>query len=381
MRVVSRTKPAELRLQDPYHLDRYQSVPEVTIEDAWFQADASGEVAQRYTLVTDEKGVVQESSRVSNAEEFNYSVGDNLVERVPAPTAGFNDSVLETIDAPSVPSGATVKSAGTAQIAGIDTKVVEVDSPPVNLLNDEVAYERPYVRDLAPSLVRVLYNIDPTDGAVLSHTIDLVNGQTSVRVSERTVLAMETVSATDLPSDFFELKHAAGVPRLETTVLTPNANGFQADSLDDPRLAGRNVVSVDAADTLGLSLVGVSAATTRVNPPAGSGDARFADAYGLATTTEYRGAPDASGQRATLRIVTGSATDLVPLLRSALPFWSKSSQVTVSPSGVSSSAWLVEGSDEYMVILERDGSLVMWDAQGMSSDALLRIVSASSEVK
>jgi hypothetical protein len=242
-----------------------------------------------------------------------------------------------------------------------------------------VAYERPYVRDLAPDLVHEEYNIDPTDGAVLSHTIDLVAGGTPVRVSERTVLAIETLSASALPSDFFTLKHAAGVPRLDGTVLTENAGGFLAGSTDDPRLAGKHVVTVEAADDLGLSLVGVSAAMNRVDPPPGSGDARVADTYGLAATTEYRGAPDASGQRSTLRIVSGSAVDLAPLLRSALPFWSKASQVSVSPSGVTSSAWLVESAGESMVILERDGNLVMWDAQGMSSEALLRIVSASSE--
>lgn len=380
-RVLSRTKPSALRLQDPYHLDRYQTTPEVSIGDAWFEADASGKIVRRYTAVTDENGVlIQEESRVSSAEELVYNVADNVVERIPS-DAGSQGGALQTIDVSTSRPGAQIRSAGSTQIAGIDAKRVTIDTPPVILPPREVAYERPYVRDLTPTLVRETFNINPTNGAILGYSVDLMEGNTPTRVSERTVLTLESVAPADLPSGFFELKHATGIPELQDSSNAPKPPTFVADSLDDSRLAGKRVVTLPEAQKYGLLFAGVHGAEAPVPPPPGGRDIRVADEYGLALTAEYQGAKGADGGIPTLRITVGARADLLPLLQSALPFWSSSSPVAVSAFGKTSDAWLMQGVGDTAVILERDGAIVMWDAQGIDASTLLQIVASSLEVE
>lgn len=383
-RLFLRTKPQELRLRDPYHLDQYATTPEVLIGDSWYQADASGRVIRRYTSVMDESGNLTQESRFSNGESLLYDVASNVVERIPVGERS-EGGALQPTEIADIRPGAEIRSAADAKIAGVDAKGVVVDTPPAALsaddIADDTAYVRPYVRDLTPTLVRENFNIDPKNGVVLSYSVDLLDREVSTRVSESLVLALEYVAQSDFPSEFFELKHADGVPLLEDGTSSANSGTFLADSIGDSRLKGKLVVTVPDPQKYGLAFAGVHGSESTVVPAAGSGDAWMADAYGLALTTEYQAPKNKDGNTPTVRIIVGARADLLPLLQSALPFWSRSSPVAVSAFGVSSDAWLVEGRALAAVIFERGDAVVMWIAQGVGVDSLLGIVSESTEVQ
>lgn len=376
--IYLRTKPQELRLQDPYHRDPYEAFPENVVADAWFETGGAGELTRRYTVVTAEDGkVIQEELRDSPAEEQLYVVAEGVIEKMPVDE---NAPVrpLDVIDIAALPSGAEVKDAGAGEIAGIRTRVVKVISAPVQFSSAESAYERPYVRDLDPESVVNTFEIDPTSNAVLARTIDLVDEAGVTRVSRREVRVLETMPSSSALDDLFEFKHAAGVPTLEEANDVAEPETFVARSLSDSRLRGLGAVVVPAAEDHGLSFVRVHGALDSVTPPIDLRDIRLADIFGLAVATEYKGPAAVPGEHASLRILSGQKERLLPILRSQLPFWSHSELVEMKVFGKRIPVWHLDGDDVSAAIAEYDGKIIFWEGQGLSQEALLSLISDSS---
>ncbi len=375
-RQYSRVEPAENRPSDPYHYDLYEAEPETMYVDAWFKADQMGNVLSRYTAVMDSSGrLVQEESRAESNVERIYRPSLGGVQVLQVETS--EKPTLRSISIPEKRPWSEVAIAGTGFMVGQETTIIEIRTKTSPVSGSDNVYQRPYTADLRPVQGLETVEIANDSGNVLRYSVDLLLDTGGVvRIVDTEVQNVEVVPGK--PTDFFALKDGANAPLIAEAPARPPVPVTYSAVEDVP--SGTTFVTTEAVITSPdsatiLFLGSIVGAAEKREPDVPNRDIRTASMYGLSHTSTYTVAV-AGPSPTVLRITVGSKDDLLPLLTSTPPWWHSSKEINVSIEGVRSKPWLMTG-DGQMIVVERNGLLIVWEAQNLSEEDLVRAVAAT----
>ncbi len=193
----------------------YSLIPERRIFEVWMEiADSGGLVSQRYGILTDQSGQVIQEELYDGDAEFLHEAFLNRVIKFPdqePPKAGVTINIDELLAADNA------ELIGEGSLAGESVYIIEVRRVPTpGELKQEGDYVSPYYADLAPVELVSRYQIAKDFYFPSGRELFAVQADGSRHlVSHNLKVEISTMPASQLPDDFFSLKHAAGADVVE----------------------------------------------------------------------------------------------------------------------------------------------------------------------